>query len=468
MMQSDLSRRRLLKNTTLLGVSAVLPTAYASGTQPLPIPPLLDVGRGRPILLSMGSSKKAFVDAKKVDVWGFNGFYLGPTIRCKQGDFVRLNYSNQLSQRVSISLQGLQVNAELLGGVGRQFDSSTGWSPIVPITQSAATCWYHADTLAHSAYQVYRGLSGMWWIDDEESRKAKLPNKYGVNDIPLILQDVRLNNQGEQLFNPNQRQFLGNRLLVNGAEAPYLNVARGWVRLRLLNASLSRGYNLNLDDGRSIWVLAGGLGFLPQPREVRSLFLAPGERAEILIDLNEGGNVALISGEKRGFFDKMTSWFADENELIDNTVLALRPDGLLSAFEQKIDFQRQEQISTDVVVTQQRSFMLDVENALINQQKFDPRRVDVNAALGSYERWHLSATAPIGFSLQGAKFLLESFNGQAIDASQLTWRDTVWVNGNISILVKFDQTSSNNYPFTFGSSDLMLADKGCMGMLVVQ
>lgn len=468
-MKPDLSRRKLLKNAGLLSASAVCPPlAIAAGKQPLHIPPLLDIGRGRPVLLTMGSSNRVFDHNKKVEAWGFNGLYLGPTIRCKQGDFVRLNYSNQLPQAVSLSLQGLQVSGELYGGIGRQFQPSASWSPIVPIAQPAATCWYHADTLAHSAYQVYRGLVGMWLIDDAESRKANLPNKYGINDIPLILQDLSLNSQGEQLFNLNQQHFLGNRLFVNGGEAPYLNVARGWVRLRILNASVSRSYQLSLDDGRSLFVLAGSLGFLPQLREVRSVFVPPGERIEVLVDLNEGGNVSLISGEKRGFLDSLTAWFADDDELVDNTVLELRPDGLLSVFNQKPDFQRAEQLSHQVEVAQQREFVVDVDNALINRQKFDPRRIDVNAKLGSYERWNLTATSPIGFSVQGAKFVLESFNGQQVDASQLSWRDTVWVNGNISLLVKFDHASSNNYPFTFGSSDLMLADKGCMGMLVVQ
>lgn len=468
-MKSTLSRREILKSMTALGISAAIPPlVQASAKQPLNIPPVLDVGRGRPILLSSVSSKRVFDDNRKVETWGFNGLYLGPTIRCKQGDFVRFNYHNHLPQAVSLGVQGLQINGELYGGVGRQFQSGMSWAPIMPISQPAATCWYHADTLAHSAYQVYRGLVGMWLIDDAESRKAHLPNRYGINDIPLILQDLRLNSHGEQLFNLNQSQFLGNRLFVNGSESPYLNVDRGWVRLRVLNASVSRNYQLNLDDGRSMLLLAGSLGFLPQPRELQSVFLPPGERAEILIDLNEGGNVALISGEKRGLFDKLTTWFTDNDDLLDNTVLELRPNGLLSAFEQKIDFQRSELLSTKVNIAQQRDFLIDVDNALINQQKFDPHRVDINAKLGSYERWNLTATSPIGFSVQGVKFMLESFNGQLVDDSQLSWRDTIWVNGKISILVKFEHTSSNNYPFTFGSSDLMLADKGCMGMLVVQ
>ena len=52
--------------------------------------------------------------------------------------------------------------------------------------------------------------------------------------------------------------------------------------------------------------------------------------------------------------------------------------------------------------------------------------------------------------------------------SELVWKDTVWVNGTVRLLVKFDNLSSNMQPFIFGSSDLMLADKGAIGLIVVQ
>lgn len=55
-----------------------------------------------------------------------------------------------------------------------------------------------------------------------------------------------------------------------------------------------------------------------------------------------------------------------------------------------------------------------------------------------------------------------------INPSELVWKDTVWVKKKVQILVKFEQPSSNSHPFLFGASNLMLADMGCIGMMVIQ
>lgn len=60
----------------------------------------------------------------------------------------------------------------------------------------------------------------MWIIEDENSRKTGLPEKYGIN-IPLILQDLEVNSEGVQLFNKNQPHFFGRQLYVNGRVSPY-------------------------------------------------------------------------------------------------------------------------------------------------------------------------------------------------------------------------------------------------------
>jgi suppressor of ftsI len=49
-------------------------------------------------------------------------------------------------------------------------------------------------------------------------------------------------------------------LLVNGVQSPYVEVSRGWVRLRLLNASNSRRYQLQMSDGRLLHVISGDQG----------------------------------------------------------------------------------------------------------------------------------------------------------------------------------------------------------------
>ena len=95
------------------------------------------------------------------------------------------------------------------------------------------------------------------------------------------------------------------------------------------------------------------------------------------------------------------------------------------------------------------------------------RRVDVSAKVGTVERWIINSSLPVGFTIQGAKFVIESQDDVNVDLSELAWKDTVWVKKKVQILVKFEQPSSNTHPFLFGSSNLMLADMGCLGIMTV-
>ncbi|MDG2916052.1 multicopper oxidase domain-containing protein [Bisgaard Taxon 10/6] len=465
----DYSRRFLFKKTLIATAFSALPAPLLAATnQPLVIPPLLESRRGKPVFLGFESTQIRLVDNQLVEVWGFNGQYLGPTVRVRKGDFVKLNYRNNLPQAVAMNIQGLQTNSDILGGIGHSLKPQQSWSPIVPISQTAATCYYHSCSLASSAYQNYRGLVGMWIIEDDESRQAQLPNKYGVNDIPLILQDLHLNQEGAQLFQQNEPHFYGDRLFVNGQEAPFINVGRGWIRLRILNASVSRGYSLQFDDEREFLLIAKDQGFLPEAKTVKSVFVGTGERIEILVDLNEGGNVSLLAGKKRSFIDKVELFFNDNGELADNRVLELRPEGLLSVFNGKPSYRPSVTAAMPSQIAQERTFHFDTENAMINSKRFDPRRIDVNAKQGSVERWTLSAANAMGFRIQGAKFVVESRDDVATPGNELVWQDTLWFDKTAKILVKFDNSASNSQPFIFGSADLMQADKGALGLIVVQ
>ncbi len=429
-----LSRRQLLKTTAISTALAATPqSVLAASREKLTIPPLMEAKRGRPIILNMEETGYKLDGSHSVSVWGFNGNYLGPTIRIKSSSFAKLNYHNNLPQSIALSIQGLQASGELFGGAAKVLKKGESWAPIIPIDQPAATCWYRSATLANSAYQTYRGIVGMWLIEDDQSLKSQLPHKYGVDDIPLILQDMEFNGDGLQLFKQNQPHFVGNRLLVNGQEAPYLEAPRGWIRLRLLNASLARAYDLRLDNEQDMLLIARDLGFLR-------------------------------------FFDKIKNVFSSGNDFADNTVLELRPLGEISAFSKKMN----ESFNTDATamleskIAKERTFELDVTNGLINKQRFDPRRVDVSAKVGTVERWIINSSLPVGFTIQGAKFVIENQDDVNINPSELVWKDTVWVKKKVQILVKFEQPSSNSHPFLFGASNLMLADMGCIGIMVIQ
>ena len=466
----NISRRQFLKRTALVSGLTLSPTLLANERPPLLIPTLIDVGRGRPVRLDFRPTQTQLDKGKLVEMWGANGQYLAPTVRMKTGDFIKLTYINSLPQPLSINIQGLLAPTEMTGSIHRPLPPNSNWSPILAIQQKATTGWYHANTMFHSAPQIMQGIAGLWIIEDQESRKSNLPNQYGKNDIPLILQDQLIDKEGKSIFDQQGTHFLGKRLLVNGVNSPYFNVAKGWVRLRIVNASVSRRYELRLDNGNPLYVIATGMGFFAEPLEQESVSLAPSERVEILVDMNSDQNVSLISGPKRGFFYNVEQLFASDDSLIDNVVVELRPQGLSSAFTNKPSLPHFNVDEFKLTISKERKFQIRSSDRLINQQRFDPKRVDFEVTKGSVERWYINANEAVGFTIQGAKFIFETQNRQAVPYKQLAWRDTVWLEADqeVTLLIYFEHSAPENQPFTFGVTNHLLRDKGCIGQFSVK
>lgn len=115
-----LSRRQLLKTTAISTALVATPqSVLAASREKLTIPPLMEAKRGRPIILNMEETGYKLDGSHSVSVWGFNGNYLGPTIRIKSGSFAKLNYHNNLPQNIALSIQGLQASGELFGGAAK-------------------------------------------------------------------------------------------------------------------------------------------------------------------------------------------------------------------------------------------------------------------------------------------------------------------------------------------------------------
>ncbi|WP_301099269.1 multicopper oxidase domain-containing protein [Otariodibacter sp.] len=467
----QISRRQFLKRSALASIMGALPQAlWAESRHPLHIPPIIDIGRGRPVRLDFRPSQTQFNQGKLVDVWGVNGRYLAPTVRVKSGDFVRLTYINNLPQPLSINLQGILASTEMTGSIHHKLSPKSSWSPILEVKQSAGTAWYHSNTMLNSAFQVYRGLVGLWIIEDNKNHSTTIPNKYGINDIPLILQDQLINNAGKQVIDADKKQFFGNRVFVNGQESPYLEVSRGWVRFRIVNASLSRRYELRLDNGQPLYLIGTGVGYLQSPVEMSSVHIAPSERVELLANLNEGKTISLITGESRGILYKVGQLFSKDDDLVDNVILELRLQGLPAVFDSTMTLPTFDLEDFTLKINNERRFMIMPFDRVINKQRFDPKRIDFEAKQGTVERWYLQSDQDIGFTLQGAKFIIETENGEPYPRKQLAWRDTVWLEKDqiVTILVRFEHLASDSAPFTFGVSDFMLRDRGCMGQFSVK
>src|SRR5918995_2269538 len=266
----------------------------------LPIPPLADSkidSDGRRVFrLTAETGEREFRPGESTETWGFNGSYLGPTLRATRGEEVMVDFRNGVDETTTVHWHGMHPPADADGGPHQMVEPGESWTPNWQIDQPAATLWYHPHPHGDTEKHVYRGLAGMFILDDEEEAGLDLPRRYGVDDIPVIVQDRRFAEDGSLVEDEREELgILGDTLLVNGTYGPYLDVSSERVRLRLLNGSTARTYDFGFSDQRDFALIATDGGLLERPVEMDRIQLSPGERAEILVTMEPSERVILRS-----------------------------------------------------------------------------------------------------------------------------------------------------------------------------
>ncbi|AKA39279.1 multicopper oxidase CueO [Yersinia ruckeri] len=296
-------RRDFIKLTAAFGAATSLPlwsrAAFASEMPRLPIPPLLAPDANRKIQLRLQTGSMLWVPGQTTQTWGINGGFLGPAIRLQRGKPVTIEVNNTLPEATTVHWHGLEIPGEVDGGPQALIAAGATRTVSFTVDQPAATCWFHPHTHNKTGYQVAMGLGGLVLIEDEESSKLALPKQWGVDDIPVILQDKLLNQDGQIDYQLDVMTaavgWFGDKMFTNGAQYPQQITPRGWVRLRLLNGCNARSLNLALSNGRPMYVIASDGGFLPEPIVVTELPILMGERFEILVDMSDGNSLDLVT-----------------------------------------------------------------------------------------------------------------------------------------------------------------------------
>lgn len=298
----NVSRRTVLAGGTAIGLGLVLAgrlPAAASERPALPIPPELRADAKGEIVFAAQAGEMTFLPGRRTPTYGFNAPYLGPAIRVRRGEAPVMRVANRLGQAITLHWHGLIIPGAGDGGPYRLIAPGTDWTVKLPITQPAATLWFHPHIYPSTAELVIKGLAGLFVIDDDESDALGLPATWGVDDIPVILQDRRFAADGRFFHRFNTMAigmgYIGDTMLVNGAVDPVAKTAQGWLRLRILDGSNARNYRLAASDGRTLYVVASDGGLLAQPVAVTELPIAPGERYEILVDARDGKPFDLVA-----------------------------------------------------------------------------------------------------------------------------------------------------------------------------
>ena len=240
------------------------------------------------------------------------GSCLGPVLRLKHGQQVRVHFQNDLGEPSIIHWHGLDVPESADGHPRLAVGHGQSYQYDFRVTNRAGTYWYHPHPHMRTGAQVHQGLAGVIVVSDEAEQALRLPS--GEADMVLVLQDRRFD-AGNQLVyagassgaggeGPGRGRgrgrgmgggmggmmetmngWLGDRVLVNGRADAVCDVVRRAYRLRLLNGSNARIYKLAWSDKRPLTVIGTDGGLLDKARTMPCLTLAPGQRAELLLDL---------------------------------------------------------------------------------------------------------------------------------------------------------------------------------------
>jgi len=236
--------------------------------------------------------------------------YLGPLIRLKKGQKVRINLRNKLAEPTVTHWHGLHVPANMDGHPMYVIDPGQTLVYEFEVLNRAGMNIYHPHPHEATAKQVYHGLAGALFVHDEEEAALGLPS--GEFEIPIVIQDRLFDEQNQLIYARNMHDrmvgFYGDRILVNGRPNFQIDVASRAYRLRVLNGSTARIYKLGWDDGTPITVIGVDGGLLEQPEVKPYVMLAPGERLDVWADFsgrNEGSQLVMRSLPFSGVLPKM-------------------------------------------------------------------------------------------------------------------------------------------------------------------
>jgi FtsP/CotA-like multicopper oxidase with cupredoxin domain len=436
--------------------------ANALRIPPLYAPEVQDGTRTYNLVLQQGQFQ--FVPGQPVPTLGINGSYLGPTLRAKQGDLVALDVANRLGEATTLHWHGMHVPAAMDGGPHQIIAPDGEWHPRFAIRQRAATLWYHSHLMGMTRQQVTRGLAGMFILDDDNLAQDALPHTYGVDDLPLILQDDVFD--GGPQFGPALPA------LVNGSLAPSFTTAQPRLRLRVLNASAQRLFVLGFADDRTFYQVASDGGLLPAPVPLTRLQIGPAERAELVVDLAplepaQPSPPALLQHFRRGGADTLLSIAPADPS---GEVAALPP---LPAQLNAVD-----RLSPDLAAVT-RDFVLGGGgglrtingHAMASMDDVHDMANTLRVRLGDVEVWNVINTTRQThlFHVHDVQFQILDRSRAALAANEMGRKDTVVVNPGetVRIIMRFADYADPEAPYMFHCHILQHEDQGMMGQFVV-
>ena len=463
-----MNRRDFIRYGTVASVSLLACQAQAGLTpvtrRSLPIPPLLTptVRDGVDHYdLTIQEGKHTFFEGIKTDTFAIDGSWLGPTLLLRNGRPVSINYTNRLPEITTMHGHGMHVPAIMDGTAHQVIQPGTTWSSVFTVKQRACTNWYHPHAMGKTAEHVYKGMAGLILIEDDESRALDLPRRYGIDDIPIVLQDRQFD-RGQIDYSPSMPEimhgFVGDTFLVNGAINPVFDAEAKELRLRILNGSNSSIYALGFIGDLPFKQIATDNAFLEAPVPLTKLVLSPGERAEVIVDLSRhtGQSLELYDYyNKKSFMTIRVSQKATATTTLPTRLTTLEHLDPAKA------------VRTRRFVYEGRMMRL-----MINGKQMDMGRIDERVPLGDIEIWEIENTMPMhhNFHIHATHFEPLDRDGKRtnLDPNERGHKDVVFVpsGSTVRVIVQMTDYTDPGVPYMYHCHFLEHEDSGMMGQFV--
>ena len=436
----------------------------------LPIPPLASytlVNGVKVFKMNIQQSSTQFFAGVNTRTYGINRNVLGETIRIHNGDKVQIRYRNSLHEATTMHGHGMHVPAIMDGGPKNKIQPGSTWVASYTVNQAASTNWYHPHLMGKTAEQVYMGLSGMIIVDDAESDSLNLPKTYGVDDIPLIIQDKRFTASRQINYAPTRRDIMrgytSRTMMVNGEISPFVNVKDKQIRFRILNASNSSLYNFQFSDGRSFKQIATDGGFLEKPVALNNLLLSPGERAEIVVNFSgDLGNKVTLKETRQNINVMQIN--------INRTSVGVTT--IPTKLKKLVKYRASEAVRT-------RSFLLNTVGGgmmgqmAINGKAMNINRIDNIVPVNDTEIWSIRNTMNLehNFHIHAIHFTILERNGSParVSENEKGYKDVVRIppNSSVKLIIKMKDYIDPKNGYMYHCHFLEHEDDGMMGQFTV-
>ncbi len=351
-----LNRRDLLKGAAFSAVGGLVPPVVSSSLNALALEPFVDplpllrpvTGVDRRYSITMREIRvKMHRDLPPTRLWSYGPEAIGPLFEARTHEELQIEWRNQLpprhflpidyhlhgsgrdvpESRAVVHLHGGRTPAADDGYPEHWFPPGQSHLSRYPNQQEATMLWYHDHAMGTSRLNLYAGLMGAYLLRDEH--EARLPLPAGAYELPLVLYDRRFDHAGQLVYpvspdpeHPWTDEVLGDAMLVNGRVQPFHPVEARRYRLRILNASNGRFFRLGLSNGAAFLQVGADQGLLPAPVKLTALLLAPGERADVIVDFApmRGERVTLTNGAFQMMQFRVASAPAQDNSRVPDAL----------------------------------------------------------------------------------------------------------------------------------------------------